>query len=259
MNLLINIIFFFIFVILLLINLTNNSNSNLKKCKWKIYRDNSYNLSMNSNIKLFINLLNEIKIHYFLGFGSELGAVRDGGYIKGDNDFDIIVPIWKNYWLFKCDEVAVFPIIKCWVRSSPNVKICNKTKYEYMKILKNYVIKNIKRYVYFRIYSKMNCWVMKNNDSMIDMWLTMGNEYSNNDDFCRCKFSNIITYCNLGAEKRVKVIYGNEWFIPKQEKEKCMPLILNPTKINVKMNYNNVHYILTSLLIILILVHSINY
>jgi len=53
---------------------------------------------MNNNIDIqlrwFIDLLNAMKIHYWLDSGSLLGMIRDGALIKDDNDLDI--SIWAD-------------------------------------------------------------------------------------------------------------------------------------------------------------------
>lgn len=128
-----------------------NKKLKIRMCNWKIIREGRHDVNKNYNIKLFINLLKQLKIYYYIGFGTELGAVRDGGYIKGDNDFDIIIPISKNYWLFKCNEQAIFPPTKCWIRSHPNAKICNKTKFLYLKILRDYIFKITSQRLYFKL------------------------------------------------------------------------------------------------------------
>ena len=39
------------------------------------------------------DICNELKIRHFLALGTCLGFVRDKGYIKGDNDIDVGVPV----------------------------------------------------------------------------------------------------------------------------------------------------------------------
>ncbi len=56
------------------------------------YIFNDFGLTDATNILQLTNrLLNECKIPYFLAFGTLLGAVREGSFIKGDADVDIII------------------------------------------------------------------------------------------------------------------------------------------------------------------------
>lgn len=41
---------------------------------------------------VFVDFCNEHNLKYFLGFGSELGAVRHGGFIPWDDDLDVTMP-----------------------------------------------------------------------------------------------------------------------------------------------------------------------
>ena len=45
----------------------------------------------NNILQLTDRLLNDCGVPYFLAFGTLLGAVREGGFIKGDEDVDIII------------------------------------------------------------------------------------------------------------------------------------------------------------------------
>lgn len=87
-----------IFSILIIFTVLLNINKyNGKKCKWKVINKNSFDRTKSRFIKIYFDLLHTLNIKYYLGFGSELGAVRNEGFIKGETDVDIIIPIWENY------------------------------------------------------------------------------------------------------------------------------------------------------------------
>lgn len=120
--------------------------------------------------------MKKLNVIYFLGFGSELGALRNGGFIKNDHDVDVIVPIWLNYEIFKCKEYIFYYKRKCKIYANEKAKICNKTKYEYMIIFRNYIRKNIKEKVYFQCrywsgYGYTSCWMRFKNRIFLDIWI----------------------------------------------------------------------------------------
>lgn len=225
-----------IFSILIIFTVLLNINKyNGKKCKWKVINKNSFDRTKSRFIKIYFDLLHTLNIKYYLGFGSELGAVRNEGFIKGDTDVDIIIPIWENYKVFKCNEDVEFRKSKCVIFSNPDSKICNRTKYQYMLMLKEHIHKYFKRNLTFDCkkqdkYGYTSCWMFESKYSTLDIFLSIGNEYVELKEVCYCKFSDIIARCNKYAMRDVLNIYGKKWYGPKGGKEKCK-IIQKPLKV----------------------------
>lgn len=196
---------------------------------------------------MYIKLLNKLKVVYFLGFGSELGALRNGGIIENDHDIDIIIPVWLNYEIFKCNEYIEFYSNECKIISDSKAKICNRTKHSYMILFRNYIVKELKKDIYYKcIYINKvgytSCWMLKYDNYFIDVWIFIGNEYFyRNIKICRCKFSNIISFCTVNALDYIYKNYGNKWKIPIKQGNgdyNCL-VILYPNITNSKIKKTN--------------------
>lgn len=209
-------------------------------CQWKVFYSNTYDKNRSKIVKYYIDFLKKMKIVYFLGFGSELGAIRNGGLIWKDHDMDIIIPIWLNYRIFKCNKYIFYYPAKCNIYTQKEVKVCNKTKYDYMIILKEYIENIVGEKVDYNCrlwgkYGYTSCWIFYKSNIFLDLWILIGNEYIyQNINICKCKFSKYITYCAKNAIKNVYRMYGEKWHIPvvKGSGVKCCNIVLYP-------NYNN--------------------
>lgn len=240
-------IMYYINLLVLIIILLNNSIKypEKKKCKWNVFYDNSYDTNRSNIIYNYIKFINKLDIVYYLGWGSELGALRNGGLIKNDHDVDIIIPVWLNYKIFKCNQHIEFFPNKCKIITDIKTKICNKTKYEYMIIFKKYVESITKKRMYYECknwgkYGYINCYMLKTDLFFLDIWIILGNElYDQNINICKCKFSSYSSYCTENALKNAKKLYGEKWFIPIKSgngngDERCS-LSLYPNKNNSKI------------------------
>lgn len=165
--------------------------------------------------------------------------MRNGGVIENDHDVDVIVPIWLNYKIFKCRDYILYYPNRCKIYSNITSKVCNKTKYDYMIIFKNYVKKSLKQDMYYNCkiwrYGYTSCWMMLNNGFFLDVWILIGNEYFyHNIQICKCIFSNTITYCTENAIINAIKLYGDKWYIPviKGSGEKHCKIVLYPNNNN---------------------------
>lgn len=200
----------------------------------------SYDKSKNKIIKKYISLLKDLNIIYFLGFGSELGALRNGGFIRNDHDVDIMIPVWLNYNIFHCREHIEYYSNKCYIYSNINSKICNKTKHDFMIILNKYIEDKLKKKIYYYcklwgIYGYTSCWTMQMNNIFLDLWILIGNEYYyQNIEICLCHFSDCLTYCTSNPIVSVAKMYGKYWTKPIKKGcgARACKVILVPTKNN---------------------------
>lgn len=240
-------IWWFIIVIILFFNyyLFIFSTKIKSYCRWKILYTNTYDKNRSKIINYYFNLLNNLKIVYFLGFGSELGAIRNGGLIRRDHDIDIMIPIWLNYRIFMCNEYIYYFPTKCNIYSQKEAKVCNKTKHDYMIIFRNYIENIIRGKIDYNCrlwgkYGYTSCWILNKNNFFLDLWILIGNEYIyHNIKLCKCKFSNFITNCDENSKKNVYKMYGENWYIPikRGSGEKHCNVILYPNNSNSILRY----------------------
>lgn len=227
-----------IFTVILILYLINRKN--ILFCNWKVLKQNTYDKNKSKIVRNYIYLLKKLKLNYFLGFGSELGALRNGGVIKYDHDMDVIIPIWLNYEIFKCKEYISYYPHKCKIYSNIKTKVCNKTKYQYMMILREYIQKLLKRKVYYKCkfwgeYGYFSCWMMKKYGFFLDIWIMIGYEYFyQNIKICKCLFSDFLSFCTENALEYSIKSYGYRWYIPIKSGsgEKCCNVILYPNSNN---------------------------
>lgn len=209
------------FIISLIVEIINSFYfKGIKNCKWKVYNENSYDKNRSALIKTYINVLYKLKLIYFLGFGSELGALRNGGVVHRDHDVDVIIPVWLNYKIFHCNEYLDYYPHKCYIYSNINTKVCNKTKFEYMMILKNNLERVLKLKIDYKCrfwtkYGYSSCWTLIQNNFFLDLWILIGFEYYyQNFRICKCSFSNSLSYCTDNPIKFVAKMYGKNWTQP---------------------------------------------
>lgn len=209
-------------------------------CKWKTEYINTFDKKRSKIVKEYLKLLSILNIKYFLGFGSELGAVRNGGLIVNDHDLDIIIPIWMNYRIFRCKEYIDYFPQKCYIYSHRSVRVCNKTKQDFMMILKDYIENRTNKNIYYRcrdwgMFGYTSCWALRKHNIFIDFWILIGKEYFyQNFETCYCSFSNYISYCTNSSKENVKKMYGKKWKIPNKQgcgASACYT-IAAPNKIN---------------------------
>lgn len=139
---------YFVYLIsfLLLLFICNHIRriNNIKICKWKSF-SSTYDTTRKKECQKYIQLVNNLNIFYFIGFGSLLGAVRNEGIIKNDTDIDIINPISKNCNLFKCNKkitITDSSLDGRYVLLTNDSLLCNKSRSFYIKVLVDYVMRN---------------------------------------------------------------------------------------------------------------------
>lgn len=241
-----NISFYFaIIIIIFFFHKIYKENINIPFCKWKVLENNTFDKSKSKIVRSYFNMLKKLNVVYFLGFGSELGALRNGGVIKNDHDVDVIIPIWLNYNIFKCNEYISYYPTKCKIYSSIGTKVCNSTKHKYMIMFREYIHKKVKRNIYYncRIWGKYgytSCWMMLEKGFFLDIWIMIGNEYFYQQiDICKCNFSLSSSFCTENAIENSIKLYGDKWNIPvkKGSGEINCNVVLSPNNSNSKIKY----------------------
>lgn len=212
------------FLFLIIILLMHFNVYNIKLCKWKPFSV-SYDTSRKNICKKYINVLNDMKIFYFIGFGSLLGAVRNEGLIKMDKDIDIIVPISNNYNIFQCNRVINITNTEYdskYVLLTNDSLLCNRNRLYYSKLLLNYTKGKFKKMkiIKTRITEyTVAIWIA--NNLYIDYYPIIANEWLYRSyNLCRCKFCGLYTYCLSNAYNIVKIIYGEDFITPKRRKSR---------------------------------------
>lgn len=202
--------------------ITNNSNN---FCKWDInYATMKYDINRRNECNNVLHFLNVLNLTYFLGEGSALGAYRNHGVIYKDHDYDIIIPVWMNYHIFKCNEHYMINRTKGdmdYFLSDKHL-LCNYTRKNLYDILNRYI-----HYITSYKYVKMICrkWNIFNYTSClipfgkteIDLWIILGNEYTYEKiDICKCEFCNNYSYCLSITPYIVRITYGSDYYIFKE-------------------------------------------
>src|SRR5690554_5809376 len=70
--------------------------------QYKINIDKQKELAI-EHFSLIVNLFKEIKIDYWIEYGTMLGAVREKGFIPWDSEFD--VGIWNDDYVIYKEEI----------------------------------------------------------------------------------------------------------------------------------------------------------
>lgn len=194
-------------------------------CIWDIdYAIMQYDVNRKEECKSVLHFLNILNITYFFGEGSALGAYRNHGVIYKDHDYDIIIPVWMNYHIFKCNEYytinRTYGIMEYFL--SDKYKLCNYTRKKLYDILIDY-IHNYSNYSHLKILCRK--WNIFNYTSClfqfgsteIDLWLILGNEYAyENIEICKCEFCNYYGFCLTTTPVVVKNCYGSDYYIFKE-------------------------------------------
>lgn len=217
--------FGFVFLSLFTINLKIKTNL---QCGF--YPNNiSYDRSRRDICKKYVDIINSLGIYYFISFGSQLGAVRNGGLIKNDVDIDIVLPISKNKNIFKCNEDITITnkyYENKLVLLENNTLLCNKSRIYYTKLLQKYLIRKFKKYgiIKTRLIAEVVA-IYISEELYLDIYPTIANEWVWRDyNICKCQFCDTTAYCHVNAYNLTKLLYGNEYFIPKNKKSP-LPLI----------------------------------
>lgn len=208
-------------------------------CKWKVLeyknvtKDDEY-----INTTEYINILNELNIFYFLSFGSELAAFRDGSKKKGDHDVDMHIPIWKNYKIFHCNNYeklnnTLFNNKN--VHLYENYTVCGKNRKYYIDVLKNYLLKQWGKYnVKINAFSlSMHVYLHYNPHSYplhYDFWIFMSNEYVYRDlNLCIVSFQSTKAIVSSNPHPHLQLLYGN-YLIPSSRQASDGYSIHSPNK-----------------------------
>lgn len=190
-----------------------------RKCKWNVLKpkniimDNEY-----INTTKYINILNNLNIYYYLSFGSELAAYRDGHKKKNDHDVDFNIPIWKNYDIFHCNKIVE---INDTVFKNRNVHlndrytICGKNRTFYLMKFQEYIMIKWKKYNVKSDIKSLSIHVYLNYSPFsfplhYDFWICLSNEYVYRTlDLCITPFQNTISIISSNPHLHLKLLYGN--------------------------------------------------
>lgn len=216
----------------------NYDRNKTKDCSWKRKKFMfNYDLGRKKQCQYSIHLLNSLNLTYFLGYGSALGAVRNKGLIKGDNDIDVIVPIWLNPHLFGCskyEKAETHIYDKTEIFLSKNYRICGHNREYYLHTLGRYLIsKNINCSVNMR-----NIHILSDK-LFIDIWVFMSEEGVYRDiSICKCYFCGVESYSVEKAIEYSKISYGKDCLtIPRATKGKLRMEFDNPNKLHSLLKY----------------------
>lgn len=216
-------------------NSNTNINKKIKNCSWRnkettFYYDRRRKIYCQESIKF----LNSLNMKYFLIYGSALGAARNKGLIKRDNDIDVAVPIWLNPHIFNCNKFEK-------VNNSNNdidilinnkYKICGYNKKYYMYVLAEYInkLKSVKYIIDFP-----NLHIRLFDNLLIDIWIYMTNEGVYRDiSICKCDFCGIESYALEKSIEYSKIYYGNDCMkVVKNSKGKPHIFFDNPNKKHI--------------------------
>lgn len=216
----------------------NYDRNKTKDCSWKRKKFLfNYDLGRKKQCQDSIHLLNSLNLTYFLGYGSALGAVRNKGLIKGDNDIDVIIPIWLNSHLFGCSEyerVTEHKYDESEMFIEYNYKICGHNKGYYLDILADLL--RSKNITIHRRYRNIHVYADK---LFIDMWVFMSEEGIYRDiSICKCYFCGVESYSVEKAIEYSKISYGkNCMTIPRATKGKLRMEFDNPNKLHSYLKY----------------------
>lgn len=192
--------------------------NNNKICHWN--NNKKYLLSYrndNYKVKIVKEILNKLKVVYYLIEGSLLGCYRNGGFIHGDNDFDIAIPVWLNYKIFHCDEKITVDILKygysC-LKFPCYYKVCNRTRKYYHHIFYEYAkpyLKNIKH----NFQPNTSVIGLLFRGFTVDLWINIGDESCYRDiKICSCIYSGVYMNAIENALPTLIAKYGVDFYKP---------------------------------------------
>lgn len=220
---------FYMFIIILVICtivLTYNyfdSNDNIlnkfKTCKWKVIQPRNMSIDEEYvNTTKYINILNELNIFYYLAFGSELAAYRDGNKRKDDHDIDVNIPVWKNYNIFHCNYYEKLNDSLFYnknVHLYENYTVCGKNRKYYIDIMEQYLLNQWKKYE-VKINTNplsMHVYLYYNPTSFplhYDFSICLSNEYVYRDlNLCVSHFQNTLAIVPSDPHPHLQLLYGN--------------------------------------------------
>lgn len=221
-NLLINDMKVFIIIILFIIYNYFRFKNNIRyisMCKWKALHPQNISVDKEyTNTTKYINILNKLNIFYYLSFGSELAAYRDGSKKKNDHDIDINIPVWKNYKIFRCNSYVMLNesiYHKRNVHLYENFTLCGKKRKDYINIMKNYLTKKWEKYnILINTFPlSLHVYLFYNPTSFplhYDFWICMANEYVYRDlNLCITHFQNTLAIIPSNPHNHLQLLYGN--------------------------------------------------
>ena len=219
----------------------------MSECSWshsndiKGYKEKSKKTS--SLITMGINiLLKQTNFTFVLKAGSLLGAYRNGGFISGDDDLDIIIPIWMNLNVFNIPNMnyqdchmANQMLSQTMGRISPNVlnkinntELCGLDIDDWVKIVFDYF--NVTFDSHSRTFQEYDSkvigfkWVPYDTTSgkkgiRHDVWITINyNKWvSAHSNICLCKFDSMMVWCYEDSSVALAEHYGTDYMIPMTE------------------------------------------
>lgn len=194
------------------------------KCGWKSINHRKLNDSIKKSCDILLDGVKNLNVAYFIGFGTELQAYRDGFLNYMDHDIDIMVPIWLNQHIFGCNEYKSVNQTK-WnntsIKISDKYKICNNSFSYYQKMFHRYIrslkIKDFRHVLRYppNIQIHMDGVYGK---YYLDTWLMISNEWTYRDiDICECEFCGRSVKCLQNPLKSILINYGRDWMITKSK------------------------------------------
>lgn len=203
------------------------------QCPWKSINQRKLNDSTKKSCDILLDGVENLKVTYFIGFGTELQAYRDGYLNYKDHDIDIMVPIWLNQHIFGCNEYkSVNP--KKWnntsIKITDNYKVCNNSfsyyQRKFQKYIKSLKIKDFKHVLRYPRNIQIHLSPLYGK-YYLDTWLMISNEWTYRDiDFCECKFCGRNVKCLKNPIKSILINYGRDWMITKS-KPGVEPIYIN--------------------------------
>lgn len=224
---------FYIFVVIFILGciayafaIFHSNDSILNKfrsCNWKVLQPKNVSIDEEYvNTTKYINILNELNVFYYLSFGSELAAYRDGSKKKDDHDIDLNIPVWKNYNIFHCnyyDKLNDSLFYNKNVHLYENYTICGKKRKYYINLMEKYLLKKWKKYqvkintnplsLHVYLYYNPNSFPLH-----YDFFICLSNEYVYRDlNLCVTHFQNTLAIAPSDPHPHLQLFYGN-YLIP---------------------------------------------
>jgi hypothetical protein len=184
----------------------------------------------------FVDVLrfyNYIGLRYVLFRGTALGAIRNGGMIPADGDFDLDVPIWLNTQFFPSDWIcsdfgeASVRFVKHDPKDRNNWKLCGRTYATWLqefgkalqKIQKDIMASGkgpipalwTKTLLANRPWGGYRVFGISDLQFVFEHTRITRGATTGQGGICRCLWSGYESYCIEEDWERMEAIYGQDW------------------------------------------------